>query len=191
MINMTLANMIQPAGIAFQPEEWQDRTLADLIRHIVSKHHAYLREELPAIGRLLAPPATDKNDARTAELGRLTNLFGQFRRGMEEHLKKEEAILFPMIESIETARHTGHALPRFPFGSIAHPISVMEQEHERARQELVEIRKLTSDYTAIPAGCGEQRSSFERLRALDNDMEIHSRLEDEVLFPRAIGLEQV
>ncbi len=188
---MTQANMIQPAEIASQPEGWQDRALTDLIRYIVSKHHAYLREELPAIDRLLAAPTIDKSDARAAELGRLANLFRQFRRGIEEHLKKEEAILFPMIEKIEAARHSGHEMPRFPFGSIAHPISVMEQEHERARQELAQIRTITSGY-APPAGLSDDQSSaFQKLQDVESDLEVHSRLEDEVLFPRAIGLERV
>lgn len=180
---MTQVNIIQPAGIAFQPGEWQDRTLADLIRHIVSKHHTYLREELPAIEGLLA-------DARAVELSRLTNVFRQFRRGIEEHLKKEEAILFPMIEKLETARDAGQEPPRFPFGSIAHPISVMEQEHERARQELAQIRTLTAGYTTLPGVSDTQAPALRKLRDVDDDLGVHSQLEDEILFPRAIGLER-
>lgn len=188
---MTQANMTQPAEIAFQPEEWQERTLADLIRYIVSRHHAYLREELPAIDTLLAASTIDKSDVRTAELARLTNAFRQFRRGIEEHLKKEEAILFPMIEKLEMARHAGQEPPRFPFGSIAHPISVMEQEHERARQELAQIRTLTSGYTTLPGAANGQPSTLRNLNEVDSDLQVHSRLEDEILFPRAIGLERV
>jgi regulator of cell morphogenesis and NO signaling len=66
----------------------------------------------------------------------------------------------------------------------------MEQEHERARRELAEIRALTGGYTTL-SGIGEEHASvLEKFRTLDADLEIHSRLEDEVLFPRAIGLEQ-
>jgi regulator of cell morphogenesis and NO signaling len=186
---MTQAAMPQPADIAFRPEEWQDRTLADLIRYIVSRHHAYLRAELPAIDRLLASPAIDNSDARAGERSTLTNIFRQFRRGIEEHLKKEEAVLFPMIEKVETARQAGQELPRFPFGSIAHPISVMEQEHQRARQELAQMRTLTTGYTTLPGLSDGQSAVLRKLKDIESDLEVHSRLEDEVLFPRAIGLE--
>jgi regulator of cell morphogenesis and NO signaling len=121
----------------------------------------------------------------------LTRIFRQFRRGMEEHMKREEAVLFPMIEKLETARVAALDAPRWPFGSIGRPIEMMEQEHDRARKELAEIRTLTNDYTSIPAMAAEQAAALDRLKALDVDMEIHSRLEDEILFPRAIALERI
>ncbi len=97
---MTQANMTEAADIACQVEEWRNRTLADLIRYIVAKHHTYLREELPAIESLLAGPS--KNPGASQPDG-LTRIFRQFRREMQEHMKKEEAILFPMIERLENA----------------------------------------------------------------------------------------
>lgn len=181
--------MTQATDSASQIEEWQNRTLAELIQHIITKHHRYLREELPAVEALFNQPAEDRSGSTTKFLAALTKIFHQFRRGMEEHMKKEEAILFPMIEKLESARQSGQEAPRLPFGSIGHPIAVMEQEHEQARKELAEIRSLTSGYTSLPPGGGEQTSALVRLKALDTDMEIHSRLEDEILFPRAIGLE--
>ena len=178
---MSQANMIQESDIACRIEEWQNRTLADLIGYIIAKHHTYLREALPAVENLLLPASND-----TA----LMSTFRRFRREMEEHMKKEEAILFPMIDRLEKARETGSAPPKLPFGSIGHPIAVMEEEHERARKELAEIRAVTGDYTRVPSGAGAQTSALDKLKALDADLEIHSRLEDEILFPRAIGLER-
>jgi regulator of cell morphogenesis and NO signaling len=174
-----------------QEKDWESRTLADLIRHIIAAHHEYLREELPALEALLTHSSKNRSEPQMEGIAGLTRIFRQFRRGMEEHMKREEAILFPMIEKLETARAAGREAPRLPFGSIGRPIDVMEQEHDRARKELAEIRTLTSDYTSVPTAAGEQTSTLERLKALDGDMEIHSRLEDEILFPRAIALERV
>lgn len=170
---------------------WQNNKLADLIHHIVAKHHTFLREELPALEALLCHIVESGRDQSLNGSAGLVKTFRQFRRGLEQHMKKEEAILFPMIENLESAIDNGQKRPQFAFGSIAHPIAVMEQEHEQARKELAEMRALTTDYTRVPVQFGEHPSTLERLRALDADMEIHSRLEDEVLFPRAIGLERV
>lgn len=177
--------MTESAHIAIRPEEWRNRTLADLMQYIVAKHHSYLRAELPVIDALVRNLEIGNSNAAA-----LTTLIRQFRTEMEQHMKKEEAVLFPMIEKLESATSSGEEKPRFPFGSIGHPIAVMEQEHEQARKELAQIRIVTSDYMALPAGRGDEHSVLERLRALDNDMDIHSRLEDEILFPRAIDLEQ-
>lgn len=183
---------IKPAiRTAPQEEDWKSRTLADLIRHIIAAHHEYLREELPALETLLMHSAKNGGEPTAGSIAGLPRIFRQFRRGMEEHMKREEAILFPIIERLEAERAAGREAPRLPFGSIGRPIDVMEQEHDRARKELAEIRTLTSDYTMIPTLTEAQPSTLERLKAVDGDMEIHSRLEDEILFPRAIALERV
>lgn len=187
---MIEANVSQASAAQF--EEWRNRTLADLIQHIVATHHKHLREELPALETLLTHPA--KNSSGTLSVqnhAEVSKIFRQFRRAMEEHMKKEEAILFPLIEKLETARAAGQSAPPLTFGSIRHPIAVMEQEHEQARKELAEIRNLTNDYTRILHQLEEQSCILERLKVLDADMQIHSRLEDEILFPGAIGLERM
>jgi regulator of cell morphogenesis and NO signaling len=188
---MIEAKVTQAIRATPQEKDWESRTLADLIRHIIAAHHEYLREELPALETLLTHSSKSREESQADGIAGLARIFRQFRRGMEEHMKREEAVLFPMIEKLETARAAGQEAPRLPFGSIGRPIDMMEQEHDRARKELAEIRALTSDYTSVPTAGGEQTSTLERLKALDGDMEIHSRLEDEILFPRAIALERV
>jgi regulator of cell morphogenesis and NO signaling len=172
-------------------KKWESRSLAELIQHIIAAHHQYLREELPALETLLMQSSKGRSEPQTDSVAALIKIFRQFRRGMEEHMKREEAVLFPMIEKLESAHAAGLAPPRWPFGSIGRPIEMMEQEHDRARKELAEIRSLTKDYTRIPAMAAEQPSTLDKLKALDGDMEIHSRLEDEILFPRAIALERI
>lgn len=175
-----MANVTQPAGTAPLSEEWRERRLAELIEYIVVRHHRYLRNELPDIeGELVS----EGSNGQPQEEG-LVKVFRQFSRGMLNHMQKEEAVLFPMIEKLESARSAGREPPRLPFGSIEHPIAVMEQEHEQARRELAEIRALTSGFTRGEA------STLERLSKVDADMSIHSGLEDEILFPRAVGLER-
>src|SRR5690349_5470225 len=118
---MIETNMTQATDHARESEEWLKRTLVDLIQHIVASHHSYLREELPAIESLVRTLDQNGNDQPADRLA-LIKIFRQFRRGMEEHMKKEEVILFPMIERLENARGAGREAPRLPFGSIGHPI---------------------------------------------------------------------
>ena len=75
---------------------------------------------------------------------------------------------------------------------LARPIEMMEQEHDRARKELAEIRYAhQATILASPLWQENRPSTLDKLKALDGDMEIHSRLEDEILFPRAIALERI
>ena len=109
----------------------------------------------------------------------LRTAFPQFRRELEGHLHKEEAVLIPLIVQIESAVSQGRKPARQAFGSIANPIGMMEQEHEAARRSLGAIRKMS----------GADGETGAKLAALEADLDVHSRLEDEILFPRATALE--
>lgn len=157
-------------------------TLEALIQHIVGNHHAFLREELPAIDSLIGKWCVAAPGAKDSTPQSFRSLFRQFRRELDGHLKKEEDILFPMIAKIESAARRGEAAPRQTFGSIAHPIAIMEAEHEYSRRCLEALGNIMRQ-CAIPA---EIRA---RMTALESDLETHSALEDRILFPRAIELE--
>lgn len=168
---------------------WNACALDELIRHIVERHHVYLRSELQGLERSLLRVANinDRADANT--LAPLTGIFRFFKRELELHLKKEEDVLFPMIERIETAAETGAAIPRFTFGSIANPIGIMEEDHEGQKRQLMKILELSGNYTGPPGQAAIFSSFCERLQALDTDMQRHVYLEDEILFPRVLLLE--
>ena len=102
---------------------------------------------------------------------------------------KEEVILFPFIEQYGRADAQGKPIPPVPFGSIANPIAVMEREHESAGDALGEIRALTRNYQLPPYACGTVQALYEGLQALEADLHVHIHLENNILFPRAIALE--
>lgn len=161
---------------------WCGATLDALIRHIVGKHHAFLREELPAIDCLIAKWSAAAGGEYGTVPQSVRRLFRQFRRELDGHLKKEEDILFPMIAKIESAVTCGERAPRQTFGSIAHPIAMMEAEHEFSRICLEALGKALQQGTTS----AEIRA---RMAAVEKDLEIHSGLEDRILFPRVIEME--
>jgi iron-sulfur cluster repair protein YtfE (RIC family) len=112
-------------------------------------------------------------------------VFENLRCELEPHMLKVERILFPAIRLLERSP----APPRFPFGSLNHPIHVMEEEHASAGKCLDKIRELTSDYQAPDDACNTYRVLLESLRELEADMHQHVHKENNVLFPRAADLE--
>ena len=176
-----------PSGL--ENSEWNDASLANLMAHIVERHHVYCREELGRVERLLSGVIRKHGD-RHQELHRVQSLFLKMGNDLKQHLLKEEQTLFPMIARMEEARSRQTTLPKFPFGTIANPIRMMVLEHDTGDRELDEIRKLTSDYQVPVDGDDEYRDFLRRLNDFEQDMKRHVFLENERLFPRAIALEQ-
>lgn len=144
---------------------------ADLIAHIVARHHRPLDEELPRLGALAAKVARVH--------GGRTNLaiqehFEALRDDLVPHMDKEERVLFPML--IANDRRA------------VMPIRVMHEEHDLVGEILRSLRALSDDYTPPPEACGSWRALWGGLEALEADLHQHIHLENNVLFPRATRL---
>jgi regulator of cell morphogenesis and NO signaling len=66
---------------------------------------------------------------------------------------------------------------------------MMSLEHDRAGELLAELRSTTDDYQVPDDGCASYRSLYERLERLEADTHRHIHLENNVLFPAAIAVE--
>lgn len=169
--------------------DWNTAGLDALMQHIVVRHHAYLRKELPLLEKFIAHVRETRGRADANTLAPLEKVFRFFKRELENHLRREEEVLFPVIRQVETASTSGARPPRFSFGPIANPIGIMEEDHDAERRQIEKMLVLTGNYTGPAETASAFRSLFERLEALESDMRLHVHLEDHILFPRAGVLE--
>jgi regulator of cell morphogenesis and NO signaling len=156
--------------------------LADLIERT---HHAYLYSELPRLDKMTEKVAS-VHGGRDARLSQVRATFLALVREMYGHMMKEEEILFPMIRRLESSQTT----PAFHCGSLANPIRQMELEHDEAGWALEKIRTLTDDYAPPEWACNTYRAMLDSLARLESDMHQHVHRENNVLFPRAMEMEE-
>jgi regulator of cell morphogenesis and NO signaling len=166
--------------------DWTKASLTELADHIVSTHHAFLREQLPRLDQLTAKVASVHGEHRP-ELRTLREVFVGFRQELESHMYKEEQILFPMCRTLEQSDSS--APPAFHCGSIANPIRVMIMEHDHAGDALGQMRTLTAGYRVPAEACGSYRAMLDGLESLEKDMHQHVHKENNILFPRAAQAE--
>lgn len=153
--------------------DWREAPLDSLIDHIVTRHHAYLRDELPRLDGWLAAVRRAHGARDGKLLDELGAAFTAMKDELEAHLAKEEAVLFPAIRRSD--------------GWIAQPVSVMEHEHESAGRSLAELRRITGGYEPPPHACQTYRALYAGLAALERDLHRHIHLENNILFPRALA----
>jgi len=161
-------------------------TQAALVDHIIDEHHDYTRD---AINRLspLMDKVCRKHGSDHAELGEIQTTFAQLADDMILHIKKEEMMLFPFIKQLERMRADA---PMQPFGSVQNPVRVMMNEHDAAGDLLRNMRTLSHEY-AIPEGaCPSYIGLYTGFEELEKDLHRHIHLENNILFPRAIEMEQ-
>jgi regulator of cell morphogenesis and NO signaling len=164
-------------------EDWSEAGLGALIDHIITRHHTYLKTNLPRIQAMLDKVVSKHSSLHGAMLETLARTFAAMKEELEAHLMKEEMILFPMIRALEEGQAA-----RSHCGFIGNPIRVMLMEHDSAGSALAEMRRATSGYSAPETACNTFRALFYELEALEGDLHLHIHLENNVLFPRALSL---
>ncbi len=177
------AQSAAPAGT-----DWAQASLRQLVAHIVATHHEYVKSELPRLA-MLAEKVVNRHGDTQAHLPVLKNVLAQLDEELIHHLGKEEHILFPYITKLEEAQASGSAAPQGCFGTVAHPIEMMTSEHDAAGQMLAQIAQLTSNFTTPVGACPTYLAFYTGLKEFEQDLHQHIHLENNILFPRTIALE--
>ncbi|MAG56446.1 MAG: iron-sulfur cluster repair di-iron protein [Planctomycetes bacterium] len=163
---------IEGAAAASDAPRWDSLSLGDLVRLVLTRFHEPLRSELPqlvAMARKVEAVHAEK-DGCPRGLGAHLAVMAS---SLEEHMQKEEQVLFPLIMSGRGA-------------SAAMPVGVMMQEHDDHALNLRQVRRLTDDLTPPPEACSTWQALYLRLDELERDIMEHVHLENHVLFPRAL-----
>ncbi|KKM59920.1 hypothetical protein LCGC14_1547030, partial [marine sediment metagenome] len=105
-------------------------SLTELVDHIESTHHVFMKKEIPDILALLDKAV---NRHKTEDLKNLNEIFQTLVEDITAHLEKEEQILFPAVRELEEFGEI-KSIACFdksanPLASVANPINQMEMEH--------------------------------------------------------------
>lgn len=174
-VDVLIAELEQElAGAPETGVRWDTAPLPDVIQHILTTYHEPLKQEMPRIEAMARKVHLVHGDKDPARLEGILTTFLALQADLDEHMQKEEQILFPMIVSGGGAMAGG-------------PISVMEQEHETAGALLRRLRQLTNDFVPPAIACNTWRALWAGLADLERALHEHIHLENNVLHPRALA----
>jgi len=168
--------------------DWQKESLAALIAHIENSHHKYTREELTRLA-LLFDKVCAVHGKKHPELSRIREAFEDLYQELVGHMMKEEMVLFPCIKRMEAATMANGQVAHALFGSLQHPIAMMEHEHDSAGGALRVMRDASNGFVAPVDACISFQTLYHTLAGFEADLHQHIHLENNILFPRAMAME--
>lgn len=163
--------------------------LDKLADYIVSTHHAYVIRSMPEIFEYGTKVARVHGHSHP-EVKEILNNFINIMNELNSHMMKEENILFPYIRHLAECSRTRARAVRPPFGTIKHPIQMMEFEHDIAGNILEKLQDLSRSFTPPDDACNTFRMLYGKLREFDRDLRQHIHLENNILLPKAVNLER-
>ena len=148
---------------------------AALVDHIIARYHDTHRRELPELVQLARK--VEKVHAKRSDVPRgLADLLERMSVALQQHMTKEELILFPAMKQSMAA-------------GLDMPIARMRHEHDDHGAHLRELDRLTNGITVPADACRTWQALYAGLAKLVDDLMEHIHLENNVLFPRFSAVE--
>jgi regulator of cell morphogenesis and NO signaling len=181
-VEKILADLYEAIKSEENAGDFNNMSLTELAEYIVRVHHTYVKLNLPQIFNYILRVASKHGD-NFPYMKEVYLLFAELKEEFEQHMVKEEKILFPRIKLLEL-----NAAENTNASYLQGPIDLMEEDHDRAGMIMQKIRELTNNYTAPEQACTTFRLTLDSLKAFEEDLHQHVHLENNILFPKALQL---
>jgi regulator of cell morphogenesis and NO signaling len=142
----------------------------ELIDHIQSCYHEAHRRALPELITLSRKVEAVHREHPKVPAG-LSDALRQIQGELEEHMAREEAILFP-------------AMRQWAKGRFDIPTAKFRHEHDDQGTQLRLLESLTDDFTLPEGACRSWQALYVGTAQLAEDLMEHIHLENNILFPR-------
>ncbi len=170
------------------PEELYLNPIELLVAYLKKKHYYFVRQELPFLSNLISGIQPDPEFASL--LSDMRIMFPLFVDDFIHHIHEEENRLFRRIELLQDIED-GHFKTQDALILLERdPIHQLADQHQIHEDEMEGIRRLTKDYFLDEKSPLTMKVLYYELQNFERELSIHAKIEDELLFPKAVELEK-
>ncbi len=166
-------------------DQWQ---LDYLIDHIIHQHHYYVWVNLPVV-KEYALKSFRMHKEQFPQLSRIQKLVFELADELERHLREEEDLYFPYIRKLVQAHKIGRELvDEDPI--IGCSLEEIHADHIYMGSVLKRIASLCNDFKPPKDSPETVKVLYQKLKDFQEDFYQHVHLENNILFPKALKIEQ-
>lgn len=159
-----------------------------LVEYLKKKHFFFLRQQLPFLSNMVSGIRSEKKYGSLLADMRL--MFPLFVDDFIHHIHEEENTLFRRIFLLHQIERGEYSLIDALTLLDGSPIGELAEEHEVHDDEMEGIRKLTCNYQLTPHAPVAIKVLYHELQHFEKELVVHAKIENELLFPKAIELEK-
>lgn len=159
-----------------------------IIEYLKHSHFLFIKHKLPYIARLIESFKANHNDYHAIERD-LKIVFPLFVEEFIEHIYEEEDTLFSFIRVLDRAAKGVYVPTKLYIAMEKNSMQKFAMDHEAHDDEMEGIRKITQDYYLNPDAPLHVKVLYNELKEFEQSLIIHARIENEILYPKAMALE--
>ena len=159
-----------------------------IMEYLKHAHFLFVKHKLPYIARLVESFKAN-HDAYDSVGKDLKTLFPLFIEDFIHHIYEEEDTLFVYIRLLDRATRGRYNPSELFYKMERSSLQRFAMEHEAHDEEMEGIRKITRDYHLTPDAPLHVKVIYSELLQFEKSLITHARIENEILFPKALALE--
>jgi regulator of cell morphogenesis and NO signaling len=167
---------------------WQEYPIEVIIHYLRLTHKLFIQEKLPYMASLIQN--LEILPAHQTLVKDLQWLFPLFQEDFTKHIQEEEDSLFRYILTLLQAQQGTCKQGELYYQMQKYSIQFFALDHHTHDDEMRGIRELTNEYVLDKPENLHLKVIFEELKALERALIVHAQVEDEILFVKALRLEQ-
>lgn len=159
-----------------------------IIEYLKHTHFLYVNQKLPYIAQLVKSFKANHKDYDVIEKD-LKTVFPLFLEDFIQHIYQEENTLFKHITMLDRAQRSITNPSKLYYIIERNTIQRFAVDHEAHDDEMEGIRRITKDYYVAPSAPLHVKVIYSELIEFEKSLKTHARIENEILFPKAMALE--
>jgi len=159
-----------------------------IIEYLKHSHFLFIKHKLPYIARLVESFKANHGGFLGIERD-LKIVFPLFVGDFIEHIYEEEDTLFTYIQALERAGKGHYSPSKLYYLLENNSVQKFAMGHDAHDDEMLGIRNITRDYSLDEKSPLHIKVLYNELKNFEKSLITHARIENDILFPKAMELE--
>lgn len=173
----------------FAEDQFEHYSLSLIVKYLRNTHNYYQTIKIPELEVMVDQFIQSSSDQNKANNKLIADFFNGYKQELMRHLQQEENNLFPYTIQLEEALLKNEFSDGLLSSIRTGYSDYNHDDHDQLEEKLYDLKNLIIKFLPpVKRGDILEKLLIELFR-LENDLNDHSRIEDKVLIPKVIGLE--
>ncbi|MBN2807719.1 MAG: hemerythrin domain-containing protein [Prolixibacteraceae bacterium] len=174
----------------FTESQFDSYPISLIINYLKNTHNYYRDIKIPELEKMVEAFFASSCDENKSNNKLIANFFDSYKQELIKHLFHEENQLFPytieLTNALNNKSFTIQLIEKIQQNHTAHN----DEDHSNLEEKLYDLKNLIIKFLPPVKHTGILEHLLIELFRLETDLNDHSRIEDQVLIPKVIALEQ-
>lgn len=180
---------LESSTICEEKVAWHGFPIDLVIEYLKHSHFIFIKQKLPYLSKLIQSLEIGKSPFSNI-VKDLKLVFPLFLEDFIHHIYEEEDTLFTYLLGLNSHLKGKGNPSKLYFEMENNSLNQFAAEHQEHDDEMMGIRQITKQYQLDASAPLHLRVIYSELQTLEYDLKTHAKVENEILFPKALMLEK-